>query len=476
MRAMNIWAKGAGAALLLALGTAAPARAETLADALIAAYQNSDLLDQNRALLRAADEDVASAVAQHLRPVINFVIGGGQWKRNRGSDNQGGIASAGGWSPPSLQLTAEMTLYDSGRGRLSIESAKEAVLATRAALVDIEQNVLIQAVQAYVNVKLASEVLFLRQSNIRLVTEESRAARERFEVGENTRTDVAVAEARLAQARADLAAAEGDLVQARASYELAVGHAPEGISTLPRSPALPGSVEEAIALARRGHPAIARAQHEAKAAEFGLQRAVRQSQPTIGANVTATDSTGAPMQSSDYPADSQSFTLGLTYSQTLYSGGQLSAIHRRAIAQLEAARAGVLQRSRQVEQGVAEAWSNLQVASLQIDATNRQVAAAREAFEGLREEARLGARTVLEVLNAEQDLLNAQVANAQAVAERDFGAYVVLQSMGLLTVDHLELGIPTYDAAAYYRAVKDAPIHTPYGRKLDRILRSVPHN
>lgn len=470
MRAMNIWAKGAGAALLLALGTAAPVRAETLADALIAAYQNSDLLDQNRALLRAADEDVASAVAQHLRPVINFVVGAGGWnlKQSKGFPGFSEDRVTSTWSPPSgYTISGEMTLYDSGRGRLSIESAKEAVLATRAALVDIEQNVLIQAVQAYVNVKLASEVLFLRQSNIRLVTEEARAARERFEVGENTRTDVAVAEARLAQARADLAAAEGDLVQARASYELAVGHAPEGISTLPRSPALPGSVEEAIALARRGHPAIIRAQHEAKAAEFGLDRAVRQSHPSIGLNGSYEDPVGS---------FNRNLSLSLNYSQTLYSGGQLSAIHRRAIAQLEAARAGVLQRSRQVEQGVAEAWSNLQVASQQIEATNRQVKAAREAFEGLREEARLGARTVLEVLDAEQDLLNAQVANAQAVAERDFGAYVVLQSVGLLTVDHLELGIPTYDAAAYYRAVKDAPIHTPYGKKLERILRSVPHN
>ena len=185
---------------------AAPvAKAETLADALIAAYKNSNLLEQNRAVLRAADEDVALAVSS-LRPVVAYTAQAG-WQRAETDGFFGPTVNEG--LAASLTLTAEMTLIDFGRNRLSIEIARESVLATRQALIDVEQNVLLTAVRAYVDVRLAQEVVALRQSNLRLIAQELRAARDRFEVGEITKTDVSIAEARLAASRAALASAEG---------------------------------------------------------------------------------------------------------------------------------------------------------------------------------------------------------------------------------------------------------------------------
>jgi outer membrane protein len=464
-----------GVSVLLVVGLAFPAQAETLTDALIAAYRNSHLLEQNQALLRAADEDVAIAVSS-LRPIINFTAG-----YRHDLTQSSGIGVTAGGTPGLLRnvsesntssygLTIDLTLWDGGRSQLGIEVAKESVLATRQGLVNIEQQVLISAVQAYVNVKLASEIVFLRQSNVRVIGQELQAAKDRFEVGEYTRTDVAIAEASLASARAQLAAAEGDLMVARESYKLAVGHYPEAISTLPKAPTLSETLELAQSVALKNHPALRRAQHEVTISQLNSERAKRNGKPTIRLSGSVTDPEGsyAVGQGNGLSA---SGTLSL--SKTLYSGGQIAALYRKALAQQEASQAGLLQTSMQVEEGVGNAWASVLVATAQIEATNRQIEAAQVAFDGLREEAKLGARTSLDVLDAEQDLLDARVQRATAEAQRYLSTYSLLQSMGLLTVEHLNLGIPTYDPAAYYRAVKDAPVHTVQGKKLDRILKSI---
>ena len=185
------------ALLLFALAALAPAtRAETLGDALAAAYRNSGLLEQNRALLRAADEDVAAAVAS-MRPVLNYVISGSY-------SNYDSLVETTG---ASLALTASMVLYDFGRSRLRREAARENVLALRAALLGIEQTVLQRAVAAYVTLVRDQAVVALRETNLELMQQELQAARDRFEVGQITRTDVAFAEARLAASKSALAAA-----------------------------------------------------------------------------------------------------------------------------------------------------------------------------------------------------------------------------------------------------------------------------
>jgi outer membrane protein len=455
---MRAWLKSAVVAVF-ALAAGPGARAETLADALVAAYKNSHLLDQNRAVLRAADEDVAVAVST-LRPVVAYTAQAG-WARADVS-TAGGTAVVEGLSA-SLVLSAEMTLIDFGRRKLGIEIAKESVLATRQALIQVEQNVLLATVQAYVDVRLAQDVVALRESNLRLITQELRAAQDRFDVGEITRTDVSIAEARLAASRAALAAAQGQLMIAREAYKAATGAYPGKLAALPKAPALPRTMEEAQGVARGTHPLIRQAQHQVTVADLQVEAAKAERMPTIGG--------GVKLSTDD--EDMQSSSVGLTMSQTLYAGGRLSALQRKALAGKDAARAALQQTAVGVVENVGVAWANLAVASASIEASDLQIRAAQAAFDGVREEAAAGTRTTLDVLDAEQELLDARNARLEAEAQRYVAVYQVLATMGLLTVEHLQLGIPTYDPDAYYGAVEKAPSHSAQGKKLDRILEKI---
>ncbi|WP_276946719.1 TolC family outer membrane protein [Haematobacter massiliensis] len=439
------------AALVAAGLSVTSVRAETLTDALIAAYRNSNLLEQNRAVLRAADEDVATAVAA-LRPTLAFVA------QSR-------------WVDPvltrrltsSIGLSANLTLYDSGRNRLGIEIARESVLATREALVGVEQQVLLNAVQAYMNVRSAIEYVSLNQNSVRVIGEELRAAQDRFDVGEVTRTDVAQAEARLASARAQLSSAQGDLTTAREAYKAATGQYPGSLATPPTPPRSAATVDDAKAVGVRTHPDVRQAQRQVNVAELNVSLTAAQRLPTVSATGSV-----ARDQSGD---DASSLTLSL--SQPIYQGGALSSLHRQAIAGRDQARAALQQSAVNVAYQVGAAWSDLQVSRASLASIDEQIRAAQVAYDGVREEARFGARTTLDVLDAEQELLNARASRISAQSQQYVAAYSVLSAMGLLTVDHLKLGIPTYDPAAYYNAVREAPYTSIQGQKLDRVLQSI---
>jgi outer membrane protein len=446
---------GIAAAALLA---APAAQAETLADALVAAYRNSNLLEQNRATLRAADEDVAIAVSA-LRPVLS-------WAASAGYRVSNGFES----SNAALELSAQMSLYDFGRHQLSIEMAKEAVLATREALLSVEQDVLLTAIEAYTNVRSTTENVAINQNSVRVIGEELRAANDRFAVGEVTRTDVSLAEARLAAARAGLAASEGQLAVARATYKAATGNTPGTLARLPAPPQLPSTLAEASATAQRLHPSIRQAQRQVTIAELQVTAAATDRLPTVNgsAKFTASDSS--------FGGNSEDISLGLSVSQTIYAGGRLSASHRKVLAGRDRARAALLQTSAVIARNVASSWANIEVARAQIRAIDQQIAAATVAYSGIREEATLGARTTLDVLDAEQELLSAQADKIDAEANLQVAIYSLLSSMGLLTVEHLNLGIPTYDPAAYYNAVRNAPRTSVQGESLDRVLRAIGKN
>ena len=445
---------------LLGLAAASAAFAqgrETLGDALAAAYRNSNLIDQQAATLRAADEDVAQAVAS-LRPVVDFVA--------RGTASRLQTTASGAFSDTassSAELATSLTILDFGRRRLGAEVQRETVLATRAALNTLEQDVLFSAVSAYVNAQVTGEIVAIRQANLRLLTQEYRAAQDRFDVGEITRTDVALAEARLAAARAALAAAEGDFMVSRENYRLAIGTTPETLAPLPEPPDVPETIEAAEAIARTTHPAIMQAQHIVRVRDLAVDLAKAGYLPVLSASLSAR-STGDGVASG---------AVNLALSQTLYSGGARQAAVRGAIAEREAARAGLDQAvlTRVAELGAV--WARLDVAGAQVRAGDLQIRAAQIAFDGLREEAKLGARTTLDVLNAEQELLNARVARLQAQSQRYLGVYEVLRATGLLTVDHLGLDVPRYDPTIYYNAVKNAPMLSPQGKRLDRILEKL---
>lgn len=457
MRTVRKLVVGAGIGLAVAI----PATAETLGDALVSAYRHSNLLDQNRALLRAADEGVAEAVSA-LRPVVDFVARATYaYNQTRPSFLNPSTISEG--LSMTVGLSAELTIYDGGAGRLGIDAAKEQVLAVRQGLVGVEHQVLLGAVRAYVQLRLSQDVVALRQGNVRVLERELEAAQDRFDLGEITRTDVAIAEARLAAARAQLAAAEGDVLVNRESYELAIGRKPGNLSVPPRAPMTARSVEEAKRIARSQHFAIRQRQHELAAAEINLQRAAARMGPRVGLR--------ADIGKNNLGLSSNS--LSLTYSHRLYQGGGLSSLYRQALARRDAARAALQQSVAEVEQAVGEAWAQRSVSRASIEATERQIAAATAAYDGVREEAKLGARTTLDVLNAEQELLDARAQRLTAVTNEYIATYGVLAAMGFLTVDHLKLGIPTYDVTGYYNAVRNAPATSAQGKRLDRVLEAI---
>lgn len=445
-------------AAALMVVTALPAASDTLADALALAYRNSSLLEQNRAVLRAADEEVAAAVAS-LRPVLNFITRAGGSFRTSGHSLTG-----------SIELTAEVTILDFGRGELSVRAARESVLATRQALIGVEQQVLQRAVAAFLDVRSAVETVALRRNNLRLIEQELQAARDRFEVGEITRTDVAIAEARLAAARSGMAAAEGDLAIAREVYNAVIGRYPGQLRPPPAPPRTAATLEAARDVARRGHPAIRELQHSVTATELNAERAALAGMGSVRLGATV-DGRALGSGGTD-----SGLGLSMTYSRPIYSGGALSSTHRLALARRDAARAALQLTTAQVLQGVGEAWASLSVARARLVASEEQIRAARTAYEGVREEAALGARTTLDVLNAEQELLDAQASRISAEAAQYFATYQLLASMGLLTVEHLGLGIPTYDPEAYFNAVRDAPVTSPQGERLDQLMRSLGHN
>lgn len=444
---------------MIALGIAGSglqARAESLTDALISAYKASNILEQNRALLRAADEDVAQAMTG-LRPVVNFLA----------STNFNWPAQSGGVKVDNysnrLALNLSLTVFDNGQTRYATEAAKENVMGLRSALRALEQQVLLNTVQVYMEVIRAAQSVSLSQSNVRLITRELRAARDRFEVGEVTRTDVSIAEARLAASRGNLAAAQGDLAIAREAYKALIGRYPGQLRWPPAPPMTAKSPDAAIAIAVRTHPSIAEAKHGVNASTLTVARARAAMGPsvTVGGSVTMTDDSTVTRNAN------------VQVNVPIYSGGRLRSLVRQAAARTDAARAALLQAVIDVKKEVGTSWSNLSVAIATTEASRRQVNAARIAYNGVREEARLGARTTLDVLNAEQELLDARSALISAETQQYVRVYAVLAAMGLLTVDHLKLGIVTYDPADYYNLATRHPLRvaSPQGEAIDRVMR-----
>jgi outer membrane protein len=445
------------AALMLGALTAGAAGADSLRTAMADAYRNSQLLEQNRFLLRVRDEGVNQAVAQ-LLPTLNFIA---STRRDLVADTTTSTA----------RLVGELSLYQGGRRIAATQAARATVEATRQQLVALEAQVLFDAVTAYLEVWEAQQVVSVRQSNVRVLTQQLRAARDRFEVGEDTRTDVAQAEATLAQARSALAAAEGSLEIARELFNLAVGRYPNGLSGPAGLPHLPRSEDEAGRLARQEHPAIRALQSEVQAAEFAVEEARGASRPSLSLELSASETFQAPLPGQEGRGGS----LALTLSQPIYQGGRLGSLERQALAQAEATRASL---NRQVQlnlQAVGNAYARLRIATAQVQASDQRIRAAQLAFEGVREEAALGARTTLDVLDAEQDLLEARISRIEASSDLYAASYAVLSASGLLTVAHLDLPVPRYDVEAYGETFRPGVprVASPQGDRLDSLMRAI---
>lgn len=444
----------AGAAL--AILSAQPGVAHSLTDALIAAYQNSALLEVNRAGLRAQDESVPLARAG-LRPNV-ALVGNGTLALNTAQPGQ----LTDSWQ---AGLNASLVLYDAGQTPAAIDSAKAGIMAARAGLKAVEQGVLLTAVIAYMDVRRDMQFVDLSENNVRVLREQVQAVNDRFSVGEVTRTDVSQAEARLASSQASLSASQGGLAISTQNYLAAVGVPPVALSVPPPIPNLPASLADAVSIAMREHPSIIGARFAQDSATFDLVRSKGQSGPQVSMSGQLGVQVGDETDHSFVGGASVSLNATLP----LYQGGTLESLERQAVAILDQRKFELQDTARSVQQQVAIAWANLGVARASINAGQQQIEASTVAFEGVNVEATLGARTTLDVLNAEQELLTARSNLVSAQRDEYVAAYNLLSAMGLLTVAHLQLGIPSYNPDVNYDRVQNGPVSGFDGSVLDEI-------
>ena len=441
------------AALLLPAGAA---RAQSLQEALAQTYASNPTLQAARAQLRVVDENVPQALAG-WRPTVTLGGTAGYVEgnvRSRVGDGQGGqIISTGRTARDTLALTATASqpLYRGGRTVASTKRAENQVMAQRARLLATEQQVLSDAVNAYVNVIRFQEEVRLNINNVQVLQRQLDATNERFRVGEITRTDVAQAESRLAASRSARENAEGQLQIARTTFARVTGIAPTRL-TAPQPLRLPvRTSQEAAQLALVNNPAIIAALFDEAAARdaIDVQLSTLLPQASLQAQGFRQDNSSA---------DGTRFIGGsatVTLSVPLYQGGAEYAVVRQARQDAARLRQVVDDTRRQAVQQSAQAWETLVASRAVVEANRSQIRAAEVALDGVQREAVVGSRTTLDVLNAEQELLDARVTLVRALANVVTGSYSMAAAVGRLTAQDLNLPVALYDMTAYYREVRN---------------------
>ena len=423
------------------------AKGRSLQEVLAAAYTSNAVLLAGRAGLRAFDEQVPQALAGWRPTVVlstnagyapgNLVTKGRQTLNNR--DLFGASA------------TVTQPLYRGGRTRASTNKAENTVMAERAKLIGAEQQVFTDTINAFVNAIQNKQLLELQDSNVIVLDRQLQATRERFRVGEITRTDVAQAEAAYAGAQAQRQTAAGNYANARATFERLVGISADNLVP-PQPLKLPVKTQvDAQQLAAANNPLVVQRLFENAASKDAVDVAFSGLMPTVSLQGTA------------FRNDNTS-TLGLiqrgaqvqaTLQVPIYQGGSEYSAIRQAKQQEQQTRAGVDDARRGSIESAARAWETLTAVSATIDSTRAQIRANEIALDGVQREALLGSRTTLDVLNAEQTLLNSRVTLVQNLGALVTASYAVASSIGRLTARDLALPVNIYDETAYYNAVRN---------------------
>jgi outer membrane protein len=332
------------------------------------------------------------------------------------------------------------------------EAAERRISVEQAVLTATEQQVLLDAVTAFSDVRRDIFLVDVAENNVRVLTEQLRAARERFAVGEVTRTDVEQARARLAGARSRLASARGQLRISRETFADVVGRPPGDLDAPPPLPELPEGLDAAVRIAAENEPNLMAARIEREASGFDVRAAIGRLLPQVSLRAQ-----GSVIEDfRDGQDTSHRASLGIVVDIPFYSGGANYSAVRQAQAQVEGSDAQITNAMREAVRNVGTAWSRLEVARASIESGQQEVRAAELAFEGVTEEAKVGARTTLDVLDAEEDVLQARASLIEAQRDEYVAAYRVLQAIGLLSIDHLGLDVGEPPAAAaYYESVRD---------------------
>ncbi len=425
--------------LLTAL--ACKAQAETLQEAMTAAYNSNPTLAAQRAALRGTDEDVSTAVAG-FRPTIEAQGNYQVRKLDQPGNTTQGLA------------TLSEPLFRGFRTVNGVKLAKISVQAGRQQLRSTEIQTLLDTVSAYMNVVRDQSVLALNINQVQVLQQQLKASQDRFRVGELTRTDVAQSDSRLATAVSARIQAEGQLTASREAYRKAVGQAPGTLAPAPPLPPLPKTIEEATDLAVVQSPTAVEAQLNEKAARSQIDIAKGVLLPTVGVSA-GINYNRFPSQNAVIPAQTQTYaTVGGNVTIPLYQNGSEYAAVRKA-QQLRSQRTlEIAVADRAVTEQVHNAWEALRTASASIVSSKSAVKSSEVALEGVKQEQTVGSRTTLDVLNAEQELLNAKVNLVAAQRNEYVAGFQLLATTGSLDAKYLGLPVELYDPEVHYQQAK----------------------
>jgi len=451
MRGRFQWATVATIALLSgAGGFSASARADTLADAIALAYQTNPTLQSQRAQLRALDEGYVQARAG-FRPQANGQL--------QASYQNGPSTYDVGVTTDSASLNLSQPLYTGGLTSAQVRAAQGDIQSGRQKLRQVEASVLQAVIQAYVDVRRDQQALAIAQENVKVLRRQFDETKARFEVGQITRTDVAQAQARLAAAQSQLSAAQAQLGVSRSNYVAVIGQSPGDLAPEPPLAGLPATVDQAFDVAAKNNPGILTADFAEQASAARVVEAKAAYRPTVSLSAQLGyegSLTTAPLLGLKAGLYDHNVSAAATLTQPLFAGGMNASRIRQALENDNVSRIAVESAQRQAVQSVAQAWNQLLAARSAIASNEEQVRADAVAYEGVRQEADVGLRTTLDVLNAEQELRNAQLALVDARHDQYVASAGVLNAMGLLEAKALGDPAPIYDPETSFHRIKHA--------------------
>ena len=447
--------------------TCSVAAADTLEWALVQSYQNNPSLNAQRAALRATDENVPQALSGY-RPKLSITANAGaNFERLTQEFALSGVTTTSTFAEPfisrSVGATATQTLYNGFQTANRTRQAESQVSGARETLRVTEQQVLLDAATAYMNLLRDQAILDLNRRNVEVLTEQLKQTRDRFNVGEVTRTDVAQAESRLAAGRSSLLGAQSNFVTSQANYRRIIGVDPGRLAPgTPVDRLSPNTLAVAVRQGQSQSPSVLAAAYGVDIAELS----VKISEGALYPNATLTASALQGTNPAFEVLKETAFSIVGAVTIPIYQGGGEYSAIRQSKETLGQQRLNLDINRDQARATVVQSWGQLDAAKAQIEATTAQVNAAEIALNGVREEARVGQRTTLDVLNAQQELVNARVALVTAQHDRVVASYTLLAAVGALSMPRLGLDILIYDPQVHYQQVRDAwvGVRTPDGR------------
>ena len=407
-----------------------PGFSDTLIEAMETALRNNPQIQSAHATMAMQDEKVIQSKAS-LKPTLALDVG---LDKSSNSSVKNGSGSIEG----SLALSSQLLLFDGGIQNDSIFIAETNRDSSEQSLAFLEQNLLLQTVSAYHGVLKAQSFLELDQNSQSVLETELRAAQGRFAVGTTARTDVSFVESRLASSRGDVARRRGEVAIAREQYKFVVGTYPENLVDPRSRPELPKTLEDAYAQASKQNPSILIARNAVTAADAAYKQTEKVLKtPRVFLNL----STGVAKGLTSNTSPRRNAQIGISSRINLYNGGASLSAKKEAAENINLVRANLRHESNIVMQNVANAWTQLSIIRSAVAANREQVRHTELALKGVRTEARLGARSTLDVLDVEQDNLQARTSLVSLNHDLEIAAYSLLASMGILTTEYLDLEI-----------------------------------